>query len=289
MSLSSSSSAAATLAYAAPAFLAPANLKTSRRQQGGGWGSRSSSLSARRPRWALSMSAEGGADTEAEASTAEVPEATKRLLEQAAKIRAEAEQMEVNFRKEQGIEDFKPSGAKVSSAGDTARAAAKADPSNMVSQAAAAAAVTVKSTPESRAKLVEELEGLPPTSKEVIEKMAELKSGGLAPRWGSFDFGSRYPISQGQLKMQTGLDGTVGDADGAQAAVQPRPGAKVDHEGLPRGEARVGMRGRPRGGQELIKPASYASSGGESSCAGPILRNLNMLRRGASACVGPKF
>lgn len=90
--------------------------------------------------------------------------------------------MEVNFRKEQGIEDFKPSGAKVSSAGETARAAAKADPSNMVSQAAAAAAVTVKSTPESRAKLVAELEGLPPSSKEVIEKMAELKSSGLTPR-----------------------------------------------------------------------------------------------------------
>ncbi|CAM9620294.1 unnamed protein product [Ectocarpus sp. 4 AP-2014] len=214
MSFSSSSSAAATLAYAAPAFLAPANLKAARRQQVGGWGAPSSSPSARRPRWALSMSAEGGADTEAEASTAEVPEATKRLLEQAAKIRAEAEQMEVNFRKEQGIEDFKPSGAKVSSAGDTARAAAKADPSNMVSQAAAAAAVTVKSTPESRAKLVAELEGLPPNSKEVIEKMAELKSGGLAPRWGSFDFGSRYPISQGQLKMQTGLDGTSLAADG---------------------------------------------------------------------------
>lgn len=89
MSLSSSSSTAATLAYAAPAFLAPANLKASRRQQGGGWVSPSSSLSARCPRWALSMSTEGGADTEAETSTAEVPEATKRLLEQAAKIRAE--------------------------------------------------------------------------------------------------------------------------------------------------------------------------------------------------------
>lgn len=29
-------------------------------------------------------------------------------------------------------------------------------------------------------------------------------------RWDSFNFGTRYPISQGQLKMQTGLDGKVG-------------------------------------------------------------------------------
>lgn len=40
------------------------------------------------------MSAEGGADTEAEASTAKVPEATKRLLEQAAKIRAEVRELD---------------------------------------------------------------------------------------------------------------------------------------------------------------------------------------------------
>lgn len=91
--------------------------------------------------------------------------------------------MEVKFRKEQGIEDFDPSEAKpVMSAGDTARAAANADPSNLVSQAAAAAAVSVKSTPETRAALVSELDNLPPDSKQVIEKMGQLKEGGLAPR-----------------------------------------------------------------------------------------------------------
>lgn len=80
------------LAFAGPAFLAPAQLQTSRQQQ-----QRQEKTSwsppfaaARRPRGfrgILSMSGEGGAETEA--STAEVPEATKRLLEQAAKIRAE--------------------------------------------------------------------------------------------------------------------------------------------------------------------------------------------------------
>ncbi|CAM9958448.1 unnamed protein product [Scytosiphon promiscuus] len=157
------------------------------------------------------MSAEGGGEA---GTTAEVPEATKRLLEQAARIRAEAEEMEVNFRKEQGIEDFQPTGAKVSSVGETAQAAAKADPSNMVSQAAAAASLTVESTPEKRAALVSELDNLPPNSKQVLEKMGQLKEEGLAPRWESFNFGNRYPISQGQLKMQTGLDGTSLAADG---------------------------------------------------------------------------
>lgn len=92
--------------------------------------------------------------------------------------------MEINFRKEQGIEDFDPtaSQAPVMSAGDTARAAANADPSNLVSQAAAAAAVSAKSTPETRAALVSELDDVPPDSKQVLEKMGQLKEKGLAPR-----------------------------------------------------------------------------------------------------------
>eukprot|EP00752_Nemacystus_decipiens_P011798 g10467.t1 len=227
MALSSSSPSAAfthqpPLAFAGPGFLAPAHLQAARRQrQQRREQSRHSSApfatAARLPRGfrgILSMSGEGGAETEA--STAEVPEATKRLLEQAAKIRAEAEEMEVKFRKEQGIEDFDPSASKtpVMSAGETARAAANADPSNLVSQAAAAAAVSVKSTPETRAALISELNDLPPDSKQVIDKMGQLKEKGLAPRWASFNYGNRYPISQGQLKMQTGLDGTSLAADG---------------------------------------------------------------------------
>lgn len=101
------------------------------------------------------------------------------------RVYPQAEEMEIKFRKEQGIEDFDPSAeakAKVMSAGDTARAAANADPSNLVSQAAAAAAVSVKSTPETRATLVAELDNLPPDSKQVIEKMGQLKAEGLAPR-----------------------------------------------------------------------------------------------------------
>lgn len=95
--------------------------------------------------------------------------------------------MEVKFRKEQGIEDFDPAAqAKkvTSSPGELAQAAAKADPSNLVSQAAAAAAVSAsaKSTPETRSALVSELNNLPSTSQQVIEKMAQLKSDGLAPR-----------------------------------------------------------------------------------------------------------
>lgn len=35
------------------------------------------------------------------------------------------------------------------------------------------------------------------------------RSNGPLCRWASFNYGNRYPISQGQLKMQTGLDGTV--------------------------------------------------------------------------------
>lgn len=35
---------------------------------------------------------------------------------------------------------------------------------------------------------------------------------GKCGRWNSFNFGSRYPISQGQLKIQTGLDGKVRSA-----------------------------------------------------------------------------
>lgn len=121
MALSSASSASATFAppalaafAAGPAFLAPANLQASRqqhqkqqqqRQQEGWWSSSSSpsrppTFSARRPCAAgaargrfggflrMAAAAEGGAETESSA-TAEVPEATKRLLEQAAKIRAE--------------------------------------------------------------------------------------------------------------------------------------------------------------------------------------------------------
>lgn len=101
----------------------------------------------------------------------------------------QAEEMEVKFRKEQGIEDFDPSAAAAakqasSSPGELAQAAAKADPSNLVSQAAAAAAVSaaVKSTPETRSALVSELDNLPASSKQVIEKMEQLKSDGLAPR-----------------------------------------------------------------------------------------------------------
>lgn len=91
--------------------------------------------------------------------------------------------MEIKFRKEQGIEDFEPSkAAKAVSPAETARAAASADPSNLVSQVAAAAAVTAKTTPETRAALVNELDDLPPDSKQVIEKMGQLKSDGLAPR-----------------------------------------------------------------------------------------------------------
>lgn len=98
-----------TLAFAGPGFLAPAALKASRhqqqRQRQQGWlalpslslssvpSSNSSSSSGRRARGfggVLSMSAEGGGEAGTEAAaTAEVPEATKRLLEQAAKIRAE--------------------------------------------------------------------------------------------------------------------------------------------------------------------------------------------------------
>lgn len=144
----------------------------------------------------------------------EMPEATKKLLAQAAKIRAEAEEMEIAYRKEQGLEDFVPTGAKVSSVGDASGPAVAVDPSNAVALAAAVAGSAVKSTPESRAALVAQLEDLPSGSKQVIEKMRELKTGGLAPRWESFDFGTRYPISQGQLKMQTGLDGKSLAADG---------------------------------------------------------------------------
>lgn len=102
----------------------------------------------------------------------------------------QAEEMEVKFRKEQGIEDFKPSETKAMSAGDTARAAANADPSNLVSQAAAAASVSVKSTPETRAALISELDSLPPDSTRVIEKMGQLKADGLAPRWAERGWGA---------------------------------------------------------------------------------------------------
>lgn len=101
----------------------------------------------------------------------------------------QAEELEIKFRKEQGIEDFVPAAAsaakKVSSTpAELAQAAAKADPSNLVSQTAAAAALSasVKSTPETRSTLVSELDGLPAGSKQVIEKMGQLKSDGLAPR-----------------------------------------------------------------------------------------------------------
>lgn len=100
MALSSSSPSAAfthqpPLAFAGPGFLAPAHLQAARQQQHQPRREQSrhsspSVATARRPRGfhgILSMSGEGGAETEA--STAEVPEATKRLLEQAAKIRAE--------------------------------------------------------------------------------------------------------------------------------------------------------------------------------------------------------
>lgn len=100
MALSSSSPSAAfthqpPLAFAGPGFLAPAHLQAVRQQQHQPRREQSrhsspSVATARRPRGfhgILSMSGEGGAETEA--STAEVPEATKRLLEQAAKIRAE--------------------------------------------------------------------------------------------------------------------------------------------------------------------------------------------------------
>ncbi|CAN0460808.1 unnamed protein product, partial [Laminaria digitata] len=112
----------------------------------------------------------------------EMPEATKKLLAQAAKIRAEAEEMEIAYRKEQGVEDFVPTGAKVSSVGDSSGPAVAVDPSNAVALAAAAAGSAVKSTPESRAALVAQLEDLPSGSKQVIEKMRDLKTEGLAPR-----------------------------------------------------------------------------------------------------------
>ncbi|CAM9854971.1 unnamed protein product [Ascophyllum nodosum] len=143
----------------------------------------------------------------------EVPEATRKLLEQAAKARAEADEMEVAYRKEQGIENFAPSRA---SKAASPSATEVADPSNAAAQAAAAAALAAGTTPESRAALVEQLEDLPSESKRVIEKMESLKSEGLAPRWNSFNFGSRYPISQGQLKIQTGLDGKSLAADGVE-------------------------------------------------------------------------
>lgn len=117
MALSSSSPSAAftqqpPLAFAGPGFLAPAHLQAARQQQQQqqrrGQSCHSSSPSfagaARRPRGfrgILSMSGEGGA--ESEASTAEVPEATKRLLEQAAKIRAEVRMYVPSFSWRIGI------------------------------------------------------------------------------------------------------------------------------------------------------------------------------------------
>lgn len=97
-------------------------------------------------------------------------------------IITQAEEMEIAYRKEQGLEDFVPTGAKVSSIGDASGPAVAVDPSNAVALAAAVAGATVKSTPESRAALVAQLEDLPPGSKQVIEKMKDLKAAGLAPR-----------------------------------------------------------------------------------------------------------
>lgn len=94
----------------------------------------------------------------------------------------QAEKLEIKYRKEQGLEDFVPTGAKVSSVGDSSKPMGVADPSNAAMQAAAAASVAVKSSPEDRAALVKQLDDLPTDSKSVIEKMGELKTEGLAPR-----------------------------------------------------------------------------------------------------------
>ena len=91
----------------------------------------------------------------------------------------QADEMEVAYRKEQGIENFAPSRA---SKAASPSATEVADPSNAAAQAAAAAALAAGTTPESRAALVEQLEDLPSESKRVIEKMESLKSEGLAPR-----------------------------------------------------------------------------------------------------------
>lgn len=92
--------------------------------------------------------------------------------------------MEIKYRKEQGLEDFVPSGAKISSVGETTMAAVAADPSNVSAQIAAAAASSVDSTPESRAALVEQLNDLSSEdSKAMIATMETLKTDGLAPRF----------------------------------------------------------------------------------------------------------
>lgn len=84
-----------------------------------------------------------------------------------------AEELEIKYRKEQGLPDFVPSGAKVSSVGDDAAAAAEAE---------SAAPVVLESTPETRATLVSRLSDLPDDSKSVVEAMNQLKAEGYAPR-----------------------------------------------------------------------------------------------------------
>lgn len=123
-----------------------------------------------------------------------------------------AEELEIKYRKEQGLPDFVPTGAKVSSVGDDAAADAEAE---------SAAPVVLESTPETRAALVSRLSDLPDDSKSVVEAMNQLKAEGLAPRcvseirwgWGSdFVVDTRF---QGSHPVWGYTRGSI---------VSPRPG-----------------------------------------------------------------
>lgn len=89
-----------------------------------------------------------------------------------AAIPFKAEDLEIKYRKDQGLDDFVPTGAKVSSAGGSGTPDVDSPPKPVV----------LESTPETRAALLSNLSDLPSDSKGVIAKMEELKVEGLAPR-----------------------------------------------------------------------------------------------------------
>lgn len=87
-------------------------------------------------------------------------------------------ELEIAYRKEQGLEDLVPVVTKANTAAENVAR----NPSNPELQAKAANAISGKWTPESRDALVAQLENLPSDSKGVIGKMGDLKGDGLAPR-----------------------------------------------------------------------------------------------------------
>ncbi|CAM9983489.1 unnamed protein product, partial [Phaeothamnion confervicola] len=138
-------------------------------------------------------------------------EEAKKLMEQAAKLRAEANDAENAMRTAKGLEPAPVATKAMATAtvpSETATAAAVAPPAAPI-----ATVVTTSTTPqELAAKIMGALsvEGAPARR----AALDALKAKGVLGKWGSGSFGEAWSVSQGQLKSVAGIDGKAFDIDG---------------------------------------------------------------------------